>query len=282
MRSLFISDLHLTPKRPDISRAFLCFLKETVLEQAQAARTDIDTSTNNKNVDVLYILGDFFEYWISDDVMDEFQHMIASELRKVADAGVQIYFMHGNRDFMVGKAFCQLAGCTPLPDPTVIALTDTEHGARQVLLMHGDSLCTDDKGYQRFRRIVRWPWLQKLFLALPGSYRKNIARKIRSSSKTQIQDSAFESAKAHRIIDVNQQAVMQVVESHGAHILIHGHTHMMDTHPLTGQRQRIVLGDWDTHGCYLRHDNRGFQLVSWDLSCEEAFGKEIRDRRRSN
>ena len=135
MSVLFISDLHLEAERPDITRAFLHFL-----------------STRARSAQALYILGDFFEAWIGDDGMDEFQHSIARALRELTDSGTRIYLMHGNRDFLIGKAFCREAGCTLLRDPSLIDL-----GGEKILLMHGDSLCTLDVAYMKLRRWLRNP-----------------------------------------------------------------------------------------------------------------------------
>ncbi len=244
MRSLFISDLHLTPKRPDITRAFVRFLEQ----EAKGAKA-------------LYILGDFFEYSVGDDVLDDFQLTIAQHLHTLASTGVAIYFMHGNRDFLLGERFCQLASCKLLKDPSVICLST---GAMpkiltRVLLMHGDSLCTDDLDYQRFRQWVRKPWLQKLFLALPGSYRRKLAEKIRTGSHN------IQNQQTMRV-DVNQQAVQQALGQHQLDILIHGHTHQAAIHNLNNDQQRIVLGDWDHQGWYLSHDDHGFQLIDFPIN----------------
>ena len=256
MRSLFISDLHLTPGRPDITRAFFGFLDAMFHDQEHSQPT-LPTS--------LYILGDFFEYWIGDDVMDEFQQTIAHRLQQLVDAGHRVYFMHGNRDFLVGQHFCQLAGCTLLMDPTVIHLVDDAGDSQSILLMHGDSLCTEDKNYQRFRRLVRRPWLQQLFLTLPSRYRRNIARKLRADS--------IKSHKPDHFVDVSPQAVTTALDDYKVGTLLHGHTHKAAIHALPGKRQRIVLGDWhDTGGFYARyepncyHNPNSLQLLEWTIS----------------
>ncbi|CAM3521908.1 UDP-2,3-diacylglucosamine diphosphatase [Parendozoicomonas haliclonae] len=243
MRSLFISDLHLTPGRPDITRAFLRFMEQ----EAPTAQS-------------LYILGDFFEYWIGDDVMDEFHHQIAAALRKLSDSGTSVYFMHGNRDFLIGKAFCREAGCTLLPDPSVITL-----GNDDLLLMHGDSLCTSDKGYMRFRKVLRNALVQKLFLSLPASRRRNTARKLRDNSMAAMQD------KPMSLMDVTPEAVEQALDQARVSTLIHGHTHRAHIHALENQRQRIVLGDWDKLGWYLIHDDQKpaherFEMINFPIA----------------
>ncbi|WP_281648469.1 UDP-2,3-diacylglucosamine diphosphatase [Parendozoicomonas sp. Alg238-R29] len=238
LRSLFISDLHLTPGRPDITRAFLRFLEQ----DAPSAQS-------------LYILGDFFEYWIGDDVMDEFHHQIATALKALTEKGVSIFVMHGNRDFLIGKSFCRIAGCTWLKDPTVITLGD-----KPVLLMHGDSLCTSDAGYIRFRKIIQNPITKFILLALPSSYRRNIARKLRENSM------ANAGKKPPAILDVTKGAVISEMAKHKVKTLIHGHTHRAAVHPLDNNAQRIVLGDWDRLGWSLCHDENGFDLSSFPIS----------------
>ncbi|MBM2598726.1 UDP-2,3-diacylglucosamine diphosphatase, partial [Pseudomonas sp. BDPW] len=179
MSVLFISDLHLEAERPDITRAFLSFLDERA-----------------RRAEALYILGDFFEAWIGDDGMDAFQRSIAQSLRQVADGGTRIYLMHGNRDFLIGKAFCREAGCTLLPDPSVIDLY-----GEPVLLMHGDSLCTRDEAYMRLRRWLRNPLTLWVLRHLPLATRHKLARKLRKESRAQTR------MKAVDIIDVTPEEV---------------------------------------------------------------------------
>ncbi len=202
----------------------------------------------------LYILGDFFEYWIGDDVMDDFHQLIADRLRALTEAGVALFFMPGNRDFLIGNTFCQQIGGTLLSDPTLITL-----GSEPVLLMHGDSLCTRDTDYMRFRRVVRNPLIQRLFLALPKRFRRNIAQKLRHNSRTSARQ------KPMMLMDVTDTAVTESLLSHRVKTLIHGHTHRAYMHELPNQCQRIVLGDWDKLGWYLRHDRHGFELVNFPI-----------------
>ncbi|WP_230460161.1 UDP-2,3-diacylglucosamine diphosphatase [Sansalvadorimonas verongulae] len=242
LRSLFISDLHLTPGRPDITRAFLRFLEQDAPQAQQ-----------------LFILGDFFEYWVGDDLMDDFHHQIASALKALSEKGVHLFFMHGNRDFLVGKRFCQLAGCTLLTDPTVIQLAD-----KPVLLMHGDSLCTSDTSYMRYRRIIQNPLIKRLLIHLPSQFRINTAKRLRENSK------ANSGRKPLAIMDVTQKAVISEMARHHVDTLIHGHTHRAAIHDLDNNKQRIVLGDWDILGWVLSHDdeqskNNGFQLTSFTI-----------------
>lgn len=238
---LLISDLHLEQERPDISRAFLHFL-ETRAPQAEA----------------LYILGDFFEVWIGDDAMTSFQRSIAQALRQLSDSGTRIYLMHGNRDFMLGKVFCREAGCTLLSDPSLVEL-----GGEKVLLMHGDSLCTQDAAYMRLRRWLRNPLSLLILRNLPLATRRKLARKLRNESRAQNR------MKASDIVDVTLAEVPRVMAAHGVRTLIHGHTHRPAIHPLqvAGQpARRIVLGDWDSQGWALQIDGQDWQLAPFSLS----------------
>ncbi len=238
---LLISDLHLEEERPDITRAFLRFL-ETRAAQAEA----------------LYILGDFFEVWVGDDGMTSYQHEIASALRLLSDKGTRIYLIHGNRDFMIGKAFCREAGCTLLPDPHVAEL-----GGQQVLLMHGDTLCTRDEGYMRLRRWLRNPVSLFILHHLPLAKRQKLAQKLRSSSKEETR------MKASDIVDVTPDAVVEVMRRLRVRTMIHGHTHRPACHTLQidGQpARRIVLGDWDRQGWALQIDESGAHQAPFELS----------------
>lgn len=240
MSVLFISDLHLEAERPDISRAFLHFL-----------------TTRARGAEALYILGDFFEVWVGDDAMDDFQRSIAAALRRLSDAGTRIWLMHGNRDFMLGKRFCREAGCSLLSEGSVVELY-----GEPVLLLHGDSLCTRDESYQRLRRRLRNPVSLWLLRNLPLATRHKLARKLRNASRLRTRE------KAAEIIDVTPEVVPQVMAAHGVRTLIHGHTHRPAVHKLQvdGENaQRIVLGDWDRQGWVLEVDERGYRLKSFPL-----------------
>lgn len=233
---LLISDLHLQEERPDITQAFLDLL-EGRARQAQA----------------LYILGDFFEAWIGDDAMTPYQASICQALRALSDSGTQIFLMHGNRDFLIGQAFCKAAGCTLLNDPCVV-----EMGGEPVLLMHGDSLCTRDLAYMKLRRYLRNPLSLWVLRHLPLSTRQKLARKLRSESRTQTR------MKANDIVDVTPEEVPRVMQQHGVRTLVHGHTHRPAIHKLAlgnTPARRIVLGDWDRQGWALQVDEQGFQLA---------------------
>ena len=240
MSVLFISDLHLEAQRPDIVRAFLHFL-DSRAAQAEA----------------LYILGDFFEVWIGDDGMDDFQRSIANALRRLSDAGTRIYLMHGNRDFLIGRRFCREAGCTLLKEGSVIELN-----GEPVLLLHGDSLCTRDESYQRMRKRLRNPFSLWLLRHLPLATRHKLARKLRDASRMRTRE------KAADIVDVTPEAVPQLMARRGVRTLIHGHTHRPAVHKLLvdGQNaQRIVLGDWDRQGWALEVDAQGYHLAAFPL-----------------
>lgn len=226
MTTLFISDLHLEESRPDITRAFLAFLHDHAVS-AQA----------------LYILGDFFEAWIGDDEHTPLQEQIAAALKQTSSAGTSVYVMHGNRDFLLGQDYCQRIGATLLSDPTVIDLYGTP-----TLLMHGDSLCTADVEYQKFRAGMRNPKTQQMLLARPLKDRQLMARQLRELSM------AKNKGKAQAIMDVTPEEVVRVMEQHDVPQLIHGHTHRPARHPLYIKNQpaeRIVLGDWDSHVWWL-------------------------------
>jgi UDP-2,3-diacylglucosamine hydrolase len=237
---LLISDLHLEQERPDISRAFLHFL-----------------ATRARQADALYILGDFFEVWIGDDAISPFQREIAQALRALSESGTRLYLMHGNRDFLIGKAFCREAGATLLSDPCLV-----EMGGERVLLMHGDSLCTLDVGYMKLRRWLRNPLVLFILRNLPLATRHKLARKLRSESRAQSR------MKASEIVDVTPDEVARVMAEHGVRTLIHGHTHRPAVHELqvNGQAaRRIVLGDWDKQGWALQVDKQGFNQMPFTL-----------------
>lgn len=238
MSVLFISDLHLEAERPDITRAFLHFL-----------------ATRARAAEALYILGDFFEAWIGDDGMDEFQHAIARALRELSDSGTRIYLMHGNRDFLIGQAFCREAGCTLLRDPSLI-----DQGGEKILLMHGDSLCTLDAAYMKLRRWLRNPLTLFILRNLPLATRHKLARKLRKESRAQTR------MKASEIVDVTPAEVEKIMRDKGVRILIHGHTHRPAVHELEidgRPARRIVLGDWDSQGWALEADDQGLQQASF-------------------
>ena len=233
--TLFIADLHLCTEEPAITAGFLHFLRR----EAQQA-------------DALYILGDLFEAWIGDDDPNPLHAEVAHALRQLA---IPCYFIHGNRDFLLGKRFAKASGMTLLPEEQVLDLY-----GRRVLIMHGDTLCTDDQGYLRFRAKVQQRWLQTLFLALPLFVRQRIALKMRAGSRQ------ANSSKSQEIMDVNQQAVVAAMSRHQVQWLIHGHTHRPAVHPLLIQDQaaeRLVLGAWHEEGSMIKVSADEISLISF-------------------
>lgn len=215
---LFISDLHLSPKTPEILQQFSCFLEQTA-PQAGA----------------VYILGDLFDAWIGDDDPSPFAAHVRDMLQQ-ASRHTRLFFQHGNRDFLVGEAFSRAANLSLLPEEHVI-----EIAGKPVLLLHGDQLCTDDKDYQQARKLFRSPefYAQIMALSIPERIRKAVEIRQMSSEAT--------TAKPSNIMDVNQQAVERTMKRHGVQRLLHGHTHRPASHQFRfdGQpAERIVLSDW--------------------------------------
>jgi UDP-2,3-diacylglucosamine hydrolase len=240
MTTLFISDLHLDPARPDVARAFLHFI-ENQAPQAEA----------------LYILGDFFEAWIGDDLQHPFVDSVKQSLRTLTDTGIPVFLMHGNRDFLIGEQFCAETGCQLLEDPTLLELY-----GRKVLLMHGDTLCTRDVDYLAFRQMVRVPTWQTDFLSKSLTERLAIAENVRAASKQKTSELQYD------IMDVTQSEVEKVMTEQDVQLLIHGHTHRPAVHQLkiNGKpAERVVLGDWHTAGWLIRFSETGYELEDFPL-----------------
>jgi UDP-2,3-diacylglucosamine hydrolase len=242
MATLFIADLHLDDSRPRITHLFEQFL----------------ASDEVRSADALYILGDLVEAWIGDDDDAELPGRIALATKALRDAGVPVYFMVGNRDFLLGKDFAERAGFTLLDDGTVHDLY-----GRPTLLMHGDVLCTDDIAYQTVRKQVRTPEWMAQILAMPLEARRAFAAKAREDSR------AHTVSTMETIMDVNADAVAGTMRNAGVTRLIHGHTHRpaihrfdLDGHPA----ERIVLGDWYEHGSVLSITPEGAELRGLALS----------------
>ena len=235
MTTLFISDLHLDEKSPEIGEQFLAFL------EGEAA-----------DADALYILGDLFESWVGDDDPNPHYAVMKGALRALVDSGVPVFFMHGNRDFMISDQFAEETGVTLLSDPTPIELY-----GEKVLLSHGDALCIDDKQYQQVRLMTRNPDWQAMMRAKPLQERIAFAESARQQSKE------YNESVGEDIMDVNQDAVVGTFRTRDVDILLHGHTHRPAVHDVELEDRtayRIVLGDWYEHGSVVRWDENGPRL----------------------
>jgi UDP-2,3-diacylglucosamine hydrolase len=235
MSILFISDLHLEPARPDVAQAFFRFMEQ----QAPHATA-------------LYILGDFFEVWVGDDIQNTFINKVKDALRNLTQQGIPVYLMHGNRDFLIGQQFAEETGCQMLADPTLVDMF-----GHKTLLMHGDTLCTRDTDYLTFRNMVRSPLWQADFLAKPVEERAAIADNIRDISKEKT------GQKQYEIMDVTLSEVEKVMTEQGVQLLIHGHTHRPAIHQLqiNGKTaERVVLGDWHSAGWKITFTEDGYKL----------------------
>jgi UDP-2,3-diacylglucosamine hydrolase len=240
MATYFISDLHLCADSPKITELFLHFL-----------------SHEAKEAEALYILGDLFETWIGDDNHDSHHTEILAALEQFSANGIPVFFMPGNRDFLLGGQLLADIHCQLLPDPTLIYLNE-----QPIVLTHGDQLCTLDKSYQRYRKIVQHPMVRKLFLKLPLAWRQKIAIFLRSRSHRPLEEST-EQNNIPRYFDVALSAVYRLMREKNATILIHGHTHRANIHEfiLDGKpAKRIVLGDWGKTGSVLIYEENGPKL----------------------
>lgn len=230
MRTLLIADMHLSHDTPEINQGFYRYLEQTA-----------------QDADVLYILGDLFDAWIGDDLLDTphplsaVAHEVMTRLRALSDAGTAVYFIHGNRDFLLGERFINDCGATLLPESEQVEL----QGVPAVIL-HGDSLCTKDEAYMAFRAQSRSEQWQSQILALPLEQRLELAKSLR------MQSGDANAGKAEDIMDVTQEEVVALMQRHGVSTMIHGHTHRPKVHDLTVEdvpAKRFVLGDWDSeHG----------------------------------
>ncbi|WP_318511361.1 UDP-2,3-diacylglucosamine diphosphatase [Photobacterium leiognathi] len=235
MTTLFISDLHLSASRPDMTDCFLRFMTE-------------DTAS----IDALYVLGDLFEMWIGDDEESPFLQQIKQAFKTLTDSGIPCYFVHGNRDFLIGKRFSQQTGVQLLPEHSVVDLY-----GKPTLILHGDTLCIEDEAYQRYRKKVHNKFIQWLFFRIPLSKRIQIGEKFRNNSSKNNQ------MKSQSIMDVTASEVIRVMREFHVDQMIHGHTHRPDIHSLTVDDKpatRIVLGDWYEHGSVLVVTPDGYQL----------------------
>lgn len=236
--ALFISDLHLHEGLPLTTQAFFTFLRDQALKAQQ-----------------LYLLGDVFEYWAGDDdIVTGYNQQVAGAIRRVSDAGVSVFWMAGNRDFLVGKGFAQATGATILPDPSVTTIA-----GQRIVLTHGDAQCTDDTSYMAFRAQVRQPGWQQTFLEMPLQKRKEIINGMRHESRQAQRN------KSSDIMDVNANAIAALFNANGADTIIHGHTHRPARHTYQENgsvRIRYVLPDWDCDD----EEKRG----GWIAICDDA------------
>jgi len=233
---LFASDLHLDAARPEITDQFLGLL-------AGAAR----------DAQSLYLLGDLFEVWLGDDEPGALGERVIAALAALSGAGVSLFVMQGNRDFLLGERFCERAGASLMTDPTIVTIGD-----ERVLVTHGDALCTGDTAYQRLRSLVRDPDVQRAFQALPVDRRRALAEQARAGSRAHLAEAD------EYITDVSQDAVERALQAAGVSILLHGHTHRPAVHRFRAGDQdctRIVLGDWHREGSVLRWDEAGYELL---------------------
>ena len=232
----FIADLHLCPQRPETNQYFEDFIRETFIPQSN----------------ILYILGDLFEYWIGDDGAEKLGYTRQLELLTgLSNMSKDVYFIHGNRDFLVGNSFSETTGVKILNDPTKINL-----GGKTCLLKHGDDLCSDDIEHQKFRTMTRDTAWQQSVLSKSIEERLVMASQLRQMSGS--------SYKPSEIMDVNEATVEQQFIDQDIDILIHGHTHRPTTHDYLineDEKQRIVLGDWHQGISYLKVDETGLELV---------------------
>ena len=232
MTTLFISDLHLEADRPDIADQFLRFLETEAL-----------------NADALYILGDLFEFWVGDDDPNEHYAWIKQGLRKLTRKKIPVFFMHGNRDFMIGEDFAAETAITILADPHVLEI----HGEK-VLLSHGDAYCTDDIEYQTIRKMTRDPQWQAMMMTKSVEERQAFAEQARAASQ------AHGDNISQTIVDVNQTEIESAFREANVSLMLHGHTHRPAVHELEIDGRpvrRIVLGDWYEHGSIVRWDENG-------------------------
>lgn len=235
MTTLFISDLHLSPDTQDITACFVQFMRNEAI-----------------HADALYVLGDLFEFWIGDEDRSEFALLIKNEFKTLVASGVPCFFTQGNRDFLVGQRFAKYTGVQLLGDETVIDIY-----GRKAVVLHGDTLCTQDTQYLEFRAKVHQPWLQWVFNKIPMFIKKKIVAKVQSGIRDE------KEMKSLDIMDVTPSEVIRVMEAHQVDLMIHGHTHRPDVHtfeinnhPMT----RIVLGDWYQQGSVLVVNDSNYDL----------------------
>jgi len=241
-RCVFISDIHLTESRPELTHALTRFLDSL-----------------KGHCDQLYLLGDIFEAWIGDDATSALADNIKTHLATLAETGCELFFVHGNRDFLVGEQFCNDINATLLPDVSIITLP---HQAQAVIL-HGDTLCTEDTSYLEFRKLVRTPQWQHMFLSKSIDERIALAHQARQQSKE----------KSNEITDASYEAVDELFELSGVSIMIHGHTHRPEIHTTRKGNTRYVLSDWEKSFQYLDCDTSGCRLIKQTIDSTDHISK---------
>lgn len=236
--TVFISDTHFSEHHPETTQRFIDFLE-----------------LNKSSIEKLYLLGDLFDAWIGDDDLSPLSQQISQVLQKCAANGMQIYFTHGNRDYLIGSKFSKACHMTLLKDKTMISLY-----GKPTLLMHGDLLCTDDHAYQQYRNIMFSPLMKKICLLLPLWLRRKIAKKLRKVSQES------NTVKSMMIMDVSETSVTEVLAEHQAELLIHGHTHRPATHTTHSGKTRMVLGAWENNqgNAIIACEKEAPQLINFD------------------
>ena len=236
MSTYIIADLHLSENEPAITAGFIRFIEQQAI-----------------HADSLYILGDFFNYWIGDDDVTTLHQQVAAVLKQLTSRGIPCYFIHGNRDFLLGQHYAKQCGMTILPQEARL-----EIGNKRILILHGDTLCTDDVAYQNYRKKVYNPWIRRLFFALPLFVRRRIAQKMRKNSQY------ASSLKSESIMDVNPQAVVSTLEKYQVDWMIHGHTHRPAIHEIVindKKYYRGVLGAWHHEGSAFVINEHDIELI---------------------
>lgn len=229
---VFLSDVHLSETRSDITQAFI----------------DCIDTLCALSPEGVFILGDLFNAWIGDEIHNNYIDQITSQIKKLSVL-CPVFFQRGNRDFLISKIYAQKSGMTLLPDSYQFELD-----GQNLLLQHGDLLCTDDISYQKMRKILRSKWLTKLASITPLWFKQFIANQLRKKSQQYTQQ------KSMQITDVNPESVRHIMQSNNIHILIHGHTHRPDIEKISENQTRYILGDWRPQGEILIYQNGKWTL----------------------
>lgn len=233
MTVYIISDLHLSESHAESSRLFFNFLNAT-----------------HDSACKLYILGDLFEYWVGDDIQGSFVNKVITAIRKYS-VGKEIYFIAGNRDFLIGREFAAACNMKILPDPCCHTIDGTK-----ILFSHGDILCQADRNYQRYRNFVQHPISKKIFLKMPQNLRQKIAKALRKNSAKRYKLKQYDDS-------ICSKTTMQLLNQHNSNILIHGHTHVPNVHLLENNNRRVVLGAWDEQAKIVQINNAKVKLVNY-------------------